>query len=345
LQNKNFNMEVTKLIPTDLEIQKGDKYLFEGRCINICNDQETADAIKLIRRVASRISLENISNGMYDEHPEILELLESSKKRRKMIEVNCTININVSDNVIHPVTFENLLVVSEEFNVNSSKQISIKNAIKEGCFKVLGEIEPTNQINQYDNVGNKHGYWEEYYENGVLELKGIYINGQRDGIWETYHENGQLYYKSNFINGIRNGIFEHYYDNGQLYRIGYFTEERYNGNIESYYKDGKLESKISYLNGVKHGSQKYYFNNGILKSNTTYRYGQQHGPYECHEKNGQLSTKGEYAGNLQSGYWESYYDNEQLCCKGEYNCGYKRGTWEYYNLDGTLQKVVDESIK
>ena len=47
--------------------------------------------------------------------------------------------------------------------------------------------------NQFNKNGDRHGYWEKYY-NDKLYYKGNYINGTSIGYWENYHLNGDLYY-------------------------------------------------------------------------------------------------------------------------------------------------------
>jgi hypothetical protein len=89
-------------------------------------------------------------------------------------------------------------------------------------------IKDGKRINQYDNEGNKTGYWEEYWDNGDLERKGSYINGLMDGMWEIYYIDGELYSRGPYKDGERNGEW-FYYNN----------------------YDGKLEYKTLYKNGDK----------------------------------------------------------------------------------------------
>jgi antitoxin component YwqK of YwqJK toxin-antitoxin module len=56
-----------------------------------------------------------------------------------------------------------------------------------------------NNINQYNDNGKKHGYWEVYHSNGNLIYKGNYINGKRIGYWEDYYSNGCLSHKQYFL--------------------------------------------------------------------------------------------------------------------------------------------------
>ena len=72
------------------------------------------------------------------------------------------------------------------------------------------EIRKENLINLYNEKGEKHGYWEDYYDNGQLAYKGNYVNGEPHGYWEVYYENGKLHYKG-------------YYDMGK--RVGYNPDE------------------------------------------------------------------------------------------------------------------------
>lgn len=75
------------------------------------------------------------------------------------------------------------------------------------------------KINQYNENGEYHGYWEQYYHNGNLWYKGSFINGRRHGLWEYYHDNGKLMYKGNYLNGKPDGYWEWY--NGNLYKKTY----------------------------------------------------------------------------------------------------------------------------
>jgi hypothetical protein len=105
------------------------------------------------------------------------------------------------------------------------------------------------QINQYDHEGRKQGYWEEYYDNGILESKGSYKNDIRDGIWEYYRGDGQLESKGSYKNDKKDRIWEYYYDNGKLsYKRSYKNGIR-DGIWEYYYDNGKLRYKGSYKNG------------------------------------------------------------------------------------------------
>ena len=47
------------------------------------------------------------------------------------------------------------------------------------------------------------GIVEKFYDNGQLEEKGNYKDGERDGLTESYHENGQLSSRENYKDNER----------------------------------------------------------------------------------------------------------------------------------------------
>ena len=71
--------------------------------------------------------------------------------------------------------------------------------------------------------GKRHGPYEEYRENGQLQLKANYVAGERDGQLEYYDENGQLRSKTTYVAGERLGPYELYHVNGQLEVRGNFN--------------------------------------------------------------------------------------------------------------------------
>ena len=85
------------------------------------------------------------------------------------------------------------------------------------------EKQAQNLINLYNKQGQRHGYWEFYYENGRLMWKGNLVNGEREGYWEEYYSHGQLMSKGHWVNGNRDGYCEVYHRNGQLSWKGHWV--------------------------------------------------------------------------------------------------------------------------
>jgi len=60
-------------------------------------------------------------------------------------------------------------------------------------------MKKNKDIKPLNNKRERHGYWEVYWYNGNLMLKGFYHNGKEVGYWETYCSNGTLNYKGNYL--------------------------------------------------------------------------------------------------------------------------------------------------
>ncbi len=71
-------------------------------------------------------------------------------------------------------------------------------------------------MNEYNDKGERHGYWEKYYLNGNLDWKGNYVNDRRNGRWKFYWQNGKLQWVGNYNNGIRVGCWDWYNTKGNL---------------------------------------------------------------------------------------------------------------------------------
>ena len=79
-----------------------------------------------------------------------------------------------------------------------------------------------------------------YHENGQLNKRENYKNGQQDGPSEWFHENGQLGGKGNYKNGEQDGLHERFYENGQLRDRVNFKDGKEDGPWEYFDEDGNL---------------------------------------------------------------------------------------------------------
>jgi len=77
-------------------------------------------------------------------------------------------------------------------------------------------------VNQYDSEGDKHGIWEEYYDNDKLRYRYNYVHGKSHGLWVTYYIGGNLAWSTNYVLGERKGLRVEYYPDGSIYKKEYF---------------------------------------------------------------------------------------------------------------------------
>ena len=107
-----------------------------------------------------------------------------------------------------------------------------------------------------DDKGIPQGDFENYYENGRLETKGTYRNGEEDGLWEYFYENGRLWKKCAYKNGEKDGLYATYYENGQLGEKCFYKNGKKDGPYISYREDGRLDTKYIYKNGERLDGEK-----------------------------------------------------------------------------------------
>ena len=67
-------------------------------------------------------------------------------------------------------------------------------------------------INKLNSAGERDGYWEDFYDNGVIQSKGYYNDGYKDGDWEYYDTNGKLRISGFYKNNRKTGVWTIYKD-------------------------------------------------------------------------------------------------------------------------------------
>ena len=114
------------------------------------------------------------------------------------------------------VTFEvekykgDQLISSEEF-VNG--QVKVRRTVTDGS---LVKLDDDKYFYNEEKKKGEDGLWEWFHENGQIQFRRNYKNGEKDGLWEWFHENSQLQKRKNYKDGDRDGLWEWFHKNGQL---------------------------------------------------------------------------------------------------------------------------------
>ena len=218
----------------------------------------------------------------------------------------------------------------------------------------------------------RNGIWEYFDNNGVLEKKIHYEDGQqglyegfdkqgrliktgnhnvwgdKHGLWETFHENGQTEREEHYTNGKRNGLWKKFHENSELETRGKYNNDKQegiweyfdnNGVLEKkiHYEDGQLFSKQNYKNGKEVSNTKFYYHdNGQLSSRGNYKNGKRDGLTENFRENGQLGSRKNYKNGKEDGLFEFYHENGQPSTTVNYKNGKQHGISETYREDGEL---------
>jgi len=123
-------------------------------------------------------------------------------------------------------------------------------------YYVRGKLE--GEKTEYDTLGNlltrgfyindlQEGPW--YYRVGDHEEKGAYQLGEKHGLWLHYYDNGQVAFKGVFKEGIPEGKHKFWYFHGRLMEIVNYKRGEKHGRHIRYYWSGQEESRVFYKNG------------------------------------------------------------------------------------------------
>ena len=160
--------------------------------------------------------------------------------------------------------------------------------------------------------GNQDGLLERYFENGQLALTENYTNGNFDGLAEAYFENGTVRLTRNYTNGNLDGLRERYYANGQLAFMGNYTNGNLDGLQEEYFENGTVRLTGNYTNGNLDGLREAYFADGTVSLTENYANGELDGLREEYREDGTLSLRENYANGNHEGRQERYDENGVL---------------------------------
>lgn len=201
-------------------------------------------------------------------------------------------------------------------------------------------ITQTNDINQYDEEGRRHGVWKKYYDNTRnLRYEGEFDHGQEIGTFKFYDisnsrrpsatrtyvqgndsilvkfysKKGQLRSEGQMIGKNKEGKWK-YFKRG--YRNNLFMEEPYkedqlHGWKIIYFPNGQITERTFYQNGTKEGLQQIYADDGSLLQEYNYKHDRLHGYSKSFDGHGNMHSEGGYKQGLRDGEWK-YYTNGKL---------------------------------
>lgn len=218
---------------------------------------------------------------------------------------------------------------------------------------------------------NRNGTFSQYNDEGILELKGQFIDDKEVGLWEAYYKNGELRYTGKYIDGLKEEQWKYFDQSGSINRIDFYSSGNF---IKSFvYQNGKKQdSAISVAElsmKIENGKRRYFKTNSDnpftgmafeiskdssdkdLKKEFQIQNSKPFGRWSLFYDAYTIKATGFYNedGLMEGGYLE-YYKNGKLKCEGEYKNGLKNGSWTfyaesgYYYLIGTMLDDAKHSV-
>lgn len=109
-------------------------------------------------------------------------------------------------------------------------------AIDTSLHGLTGVIEKNPPVQQGDYIAK--------YPNGIIKMRGFYVNGKREGQWTSFFESGKVQSEGFFKTGLRDGKALVYHENGKIYYEGYYKDGRETGKWVFYDTSGvKINEK------------------------------------------------------------------------------------------------------
>jgi membrane associated rhomboid family serine protease/antitoxin component YwqK of YwqJK toxin-antitoxin module len=142
------------------------------------------------------------------------------------------------------------------------------------------------RIGSRDSLGRWQGRIQDYYADGVIQMKGVYKNDKRDG------------------------IFLYYSDHKTYTSAGRYDDDRSVGKWETYHHNGRIESEVYYTDG--------YFLKSLWDSTGRPLVIEGSGRVTELYPNGIVSLEGEYKDGHRQGYWYGRHPNGDMYFEENY---------------------------
>jgi len=204
----------------------------------------------------------------------------------------------------------------------------------------------------FDEKGNKHGNWQQFYENGLSKLDGDYNHGEKQGKWKFYTVNGFINkienykagvktskwvmndaYKDEADNRIKNfnnndkkltGEWKFYNENGKCIEIGNYKNDKKDGNWTYYYDNDQIEKVQLWDEGKLMEVISYFDNKGVALDKGTLKKG--NGTVKEYNSKGEVTTV-EYA-NGKIIDWDDYSSLNSMA-------------WNVYEVESDKEKIIN----
>jgi len=115
------------------------------------------------------------------------------------------------------------------------------------------------------------------FENGELELRIVYLDGQENGLSQKWYANGQICWENNYLKGKKEGNQQSWWSNGQIKYEGSSRLDLKEGEQLSWHQNGVMAEAKYYTDGREDGNQKSWNSEGKLISNYTFKNGKRYG--------------------------------------------------------------------
>ena len=124
------------------------------------------------------------------------------------------------------------------------------NEKREGLWRFFSEFDETLVAEEMYKAGKKNGIAKAYYAGKQVVEEINWKDGLREGSWVQYFDDGIVKLKGTYNNDLKEGPITVFYPTGQKFNTGQYLNGYPEGKWLSYDLDGKLLSTDIYDHGV-----------------------------------------------------------------------------------------------
>lgn len=233
-----------------------------------------------------------------------------------------------------------ILIVSTLFSCQNKENIISSYSLNkaDGIYKVkeepfTGKVLDTSRSGRvlltFNCINGKlEGEYLEYFiENGNLNQRSTYKNGEKTGPYIKLTKNGDSISYGNYINSKKNGEWKEFYNNGKLKYVGEYENDLQVGLWKYYHYQGKLKASGTYKNGNE---------TNLGKTNIPIN-GRQ-GLWQFYsEDTGEVQQECQFNNGMRTGQLIAYHPNGQIGLKATFIDDELDGTYEVFDKTGKLQ--------
>ncbi|MDR1761733.1 MAG: hypothetical protein LBR55_04725 [Bacteroidales bacterium] len=207
------------------------------------------------------------------------------------------------------------------------QQIPFENDIRHGLAYEYDSLQTLCGVTKYEHN-------EEVYRKVINRIDE---QGKKHGTWQTYYPNGMLQSESEYNHGLLHGAYALYTVHGQIQDVGFFENDSLKdkkNNIETFV----LQEKITYYNNQSVRSRGIYYNTKPIGLHVYYKSNGEIKYADIYDSLCTLYGKGYVdTNNIKQGMWKFYTPQEQVVCEGNYENGKRHGLWKWYYESGRVQ--------
>jgi len=208
-------------------------------------------------------------------------------------------------------------------------------------FVMSSSILVSQEINQFDADGKRHGVWKKTFEDtNITRYEGQFSHGKEIGLFKFYKNyknkailsatkqfnennniakvtflasNGKVISEGEMDGKTYIGTWKYYQKNSdQLLILEHFNNQgELIGERLVYYPNGQIAEQQNYANGKLHGASIWYSVKNVVLKSFMYEHGELHGAAKFFSPKNELISEGQYKKGKKDGVWK-YYENGKL---------------------------------